>query len=84
MFVFGRNTEVVAPCTAVVVLAISQTVIIDVAKKYGAVANVIESEVEITKTATKTTTMVTLSGNTSTIRYGAAWWIETVSLANNR
>jgi hypothetical protein len=83
MFVFGRNTEVVAPCTAVVVLAISQTVIIDVAKKYGAVA-VIESEVEFTKTATKTTTMVTLSGNTSTTRYGAAWWIKTVSLANNR
>ena len=84
MFDFGRNTEVVAPRTAVVVLVILQTAVTDAAKKYGAAVNVIESEVEITKIATKTTTMVTLSGNTSTTRYGAAWWIKTVSLANKR
>ena len=83
MFDFGHNTEVVAPRTAVVVPVISQTAIIDAAKRYGAAVNVIESEIEITKIATKTTTMVTLSGNTSTTRYGAAWWMETVSLAKN-
>jgi hypothetical protein len=82
MFVFGHNTEVVAPRIAVVVLVILQTVITGVAKKYGALV-VIELEVEITMTATKTTTMVIFLGNTSTTRYGAAWWIETVSLAKN-
>jgi hypothetical protein len=83
MFVFGRNTEVVAPRIAVVVPVILQTVITGVAKKYGALVNVIELEVEITTTATKTTTMVIFLGNTSTTRCGAAWWIETVSLAKN-
>ena len=83
MFVFVRSTEVVAPRIAVVVHVTLHTVITGVAKKYGALVNVISSEAKITTTATKTTTMVTCLGSTSTTRYGAVWWTETVSLVKN-